>query len=740
LRQTHLPLRVCSYEDRPEAMDSLILMGESLCRSDTAVSLHLTVPDAPASVLAWAERRPEIVLSTKRPDGVNGWDVKPSLLLEELSAGWAGTAGRNEALWLDTDIIVTAPVSSLLDNFPPDSLVVAEEWRKGEVPVSRLWGMPSLRAAPVFNNCFIRVTQAHQPLLERWLQMTRDPRYREAQALPFDQRPLHLSHDGWLLIALLESEEFGHLPVDLIRLGHHIAQCAGSSGYRPHDRLLDLVRGLPPLIHGLGRKPWDPTRERGRTETWLLDLATDVSPYVLAARRVAKDLGMAPQWLEPRTSLGAALRLLTAGHPGMAGLPLAIVHALQVRFARWAAVTVVALLFGIWLAQRPAANRRGDYWMYIGGLSSRQAKGISLYKFHSLTGKAEAAGLASGWLWQSNSDALFSSPARIFAQFRAEWPDTKRMLLGVPNPGFFTFHPNGRYLYTADTNLLGSISAFQIDAVTGKLTMLNTKPSGGAQTSYVTVDSNGRNLLVANYGGTVAVLPIDVNGRLRDATSTIQHVAFAQDPKRKPHPHSITLSPDNRFAIVADTGLDEIMVYRFYPNDGTLTFNDPPFAKLPPGTAPRYLTFHPNGIYAYAIGESGSCITALRWDGRQGAFTVIETISTLPKDFHGDNGAADVLVHPNGRFLYGSNRGHDSIAVYAIDPSTGTLTPVQYAPARGRAPNNFRIDPAGRFLFSSNVASDNVVQFRIDIQTGRLTPVASFRVPAPMGIGFLPAR
>lgn len=306
-------------------MTSLILMGESLCRSDPRVSLHLTVPNAPASVRAWVERRPQVALTTTRPDGVSGWNVKPSLLLQELSAG------RHEALWLDTDIIVTRPVSSLLDEFPADALIVADEWRKGQRSVSRFWGLPSARALPVFNDCIVRATQAHRPLLERWLQMLHDPRYHEAQALPFDQRQIHLSHDGWLLIALLESEEFGQLRFECIRLGRHIAQCAGSSGYRPHHRLLDLFRGLPPLIHGLGRKPWETTDGRGRMRTYLLDLATDVSPYVLAAHSVARDLEMAPKWLESRTSLGAAFRLLTAEHPGMAGLPLAILHAFHMR-------------------------------------------------------------------------------------------------------------------------------------------------------------------------------------------------------------------------------------------------------------------------------------------------------------------------------------------------------------------------------------------------------------------------
>jgi hypothetical protein len=321
-------LRVCSYEDRPEAMDSLILMGESLCRANADVSLHLTVPEAPDSVRAWARRRPEVVLSTTRPEGVSGWDVKPWLLLQELSEG------RPEALWLDDDIIVAGSISRILQEFPHESLIFAEEWTRASIPVSLWWGLPSFRPVKLFNNCFIRATEAHRPLLERCLQMTRDPRYREAQALPFEQRPIQVAHDGWLLIALLESEEFGQVPFDCIRMGRHIAQCAGSSGYRPHDRLLDLFRGLPPLIHGLGRKPWESVRERSRIQRFLLNLATDVSPYVLAARRVARDMGMTPDWLEARTRTGAMLRRLTAGHPGMAGLPLAGIHALHTKINR----------------------------------------------------------------------------------------------------------------------------------------------------------------------------------------------------------------------------------------------------------------------------------------------------------------------------------------------------------------------------------------------------------------------
>lgn len=301
-------------------MDSLILMAESLCRCDSSVSLHLTVPDAPPSVRAWAETRPGVALSTVRPTGVTGWDVKPWLLLQQLNEG------EQEALWLDSDIVVTRPVSSLVGEFSRDSFLVAEEWGRWSVPVSQLWGLQSARPMRVFNNCFVRATRTHRPLLERWLQMIRDPRYREAQRLPFEQRPIHLLHDGWPLIALLESREFGDTPCELIRRGRHIAQCAGSSGYRVHDRLLDLLRGLPALIHGLGRKPWESTRASSRIQRYMLDVATDVSPYVLASQRAARGLHIAPPWLQSRTSLGAALRALTAGHPGMAGLPMALIH------------------------------------------------------------------------------------------------------------------------------------------------------------------------------------------------------------------------------------------------------------------------------------------------------------------------------------------------------------------------------------------------------------------------------
>jgi hypothetical protein len=302
-------------------MDSLILMGESLCRVDRAASLHLTVPEAPVSVRAWAERRPEVTLSIKRPVGVSGWDVKPWLLLQELDAG------RPEVVWLDADMIITRPIAALLGEFPQDALLVAEEWDRHEaIPVSHFWSWPARRPVQPVNSCFVRAKPAHRPLLERWLQMTHDPRYREAQARPFECRPWHLASDQVLLTALLSSDEFGWVPLAYLRLGRHIAQCAGSSGYRPFHRLLDLVRGLPPLIHCIGRKPWISANDSSSVQRFLFHLACDVSPYVLASRRVARHLDATPEWVGPRTLLGALLRGLTGCHPGMAGLPLAILH------------------------------------------------------------------------------------------------------------------------------------------------------------------------------------------------------------------------------------------------------------------------------------------------------------------------------------------------------------------------------------------------------------------------------
>jgi hypothetical protein len=306
-------------------MDSLILMGESLCSVDQSVSLHLTVPDAPAKVREWAASRPEVELSTETLPGLSGWNIKPSLLLKELDAGWEAP------LWLDSDMIVSQPISKVVQRYSRRALVLAEEWTDAPpLAIAEGWGLKSKRPISVVNNCFVRVTQAHRPMMERWREMLHDARYRAAQATPYGQRPKHFLHDGWPLIALLECEEFADVEYDFIRRNGEIAQCAGSSGYRPTQRIMDVFRGLPALIHGLGRKPWEEATGSGGRRL-LLGVATDVSPYVLASRRVAKKLKMRPDWMEARTLPGKVLRGLTGGHPGLAGLPLAILHSMELR-------------------------------------------------------------------------------------------------------------------------------------------------------------------------------------------------------------------------------------------------------------------------------------------------------------------------------------------------------------------------------------------------------------------------
>jgi 6-phosphogluconolactonase len=249
-------------------------------------------------------------------------------------------------------------------------------------------------------------------------------------------------------------------------------------------------------------------------------------------------------------------------------------------------------------------------------------------------------------------------------------------------------------------------------------------------------------VLVVNYGtGSVAVLAIRDDGSLGDSTAFVQHSGSSVNPKRQqgPHAHSVNLSPDNRFAIVADLGLDQVLVYRFDASSGSLQPNDPPFARVAPGAGPRHFTFHPSGRFAYVINELASTVTAFNWDARRGVLSEIQTISTLPKDFSGENYTAEVVVHPNGRFLYGSNRGHDSIAVFSIDRQ-GKLTFIETTPTQGSFPRNFALDPTGRWLFAANQRSDNVVLFRVDPKTGRLSPAnRTIRVGSPVCVRFLAA-
>jgi 6-phosphogluconolactonase len=362
-------------------------------------------------------------------------------------------------------------------------------------------------------------------------------------------------------------------------------------------------------------------------------------------------------------------------------------------------------------AQEPGA--KGSYLVYVGTYTGPASKGIYAYRFDATTGQATSLGLVAE----------------------------------TANPSFLAVHPSLRFLYTVNEvsdyqgQKSGGVSAFAIDRKTGKLAFLNQVSSRGAGPCYVTLDKTGKYVLVANYDtGSVAAFPVLKDGRLGEASAVIQHTGHGADPQRQegPHAHQIELSGDNRFAIVSDLGLDELLVYHFDAAKGTLAPNRPPFAKVDPGAGPRHFAFHPSGKFAYVINELQSAVTGFSYDRASGVLRPLQTISTLPKDFKSNNDTAEIEVHPAGRFLYGSNRGHDSIAIFTINPTTGTLTAVENVSTQGKTPRNFAIDPTGRYLFAANQASNNIVVFRVDPQTGHLTPTGQvLETPSPVCVKFV---
>lgn len=319
----------------------------------------------------------------------------------------------------------------------------------------------------------------------------------------------------------------------------------------------------------------------------------------------------------------------------------------------------------------------------------------------------------------------------------------------TPSPSYLAVHPNNRFLYAANEVRTfqgkdsGSVTAFAVDRSTGKLSALNQEASAGSGPAHLVVDKSGRNVLVANYGGgSVAVLPVGPDGILKIASAFVQHTGSSVDPRRQkePHAHSINVDPANRFAYAADLGLDRVLIYRFDPAQGSLVANEPPFAAVRPGAGPRHFAFHPQGRFAYVINEMALTITAFTHDASRGALEELQTVSTLPPDHAAQAGysTADVQVHPSGRFLYGSNRGHDSIVVFAIDQKTGRLAHVENESTQGSTPRAFGIDPSGRYLLAANQRSDSVVVFRIDQQTGSLTPAGhTIRVGSPVCVKFV---
>ncbi len=318
-------------------------------------------------------------------------------------------------------------------------------------------------------------------------------------------------------------------------------------------------------------------------------------------------------------------------------------------------------------------------------------------------------------------------------------------LAGQKNPSFLAIHPNKKFLYAVNEignyngEKAGGVSAYAIDSESGALTFLNQQSSKGGAPCHLSVDATGRNVLVANYtGGSVASLPIARNGRLRKANAFVQHTGSSVLVPRQsaPYGHSINVSPGNKFAVAADLGLDKVLVYRFDAKKGALT--PAGFAKVAPGAGPRHFAFHPNGKYGYVINEITLTVTAFGWDEGQGRLNELQTITTLPEKRAKGMSTAEVQVHPSGKFLYGSNRGHNTIAVFAIDPMTGELKAVQHQSTLGKTPRNFGLDPTGQFLIVANQSSGDIFTFRINQATGKLTPTGhKIEIPMPVCVKFL---
>jgi 6-phosphogluconolactonase len=330
---------------------------------------------------------------------------------------------------------------------------------------------------------------------------------------------------------------------------------------------------------------------------------------------------------------------------------------------------------------------------------------------------------------------------------RAGTLSSPRVVAAAVDPSFLAIDPSRKFLYAVNElsefrgRRGGGVSAFSIDPASGTLSPLNQQSSVGEGPCHLVVDRQGKNVLVANYGsGSVACLPIEADGRVQRSSSFIQHRGSGATRRQtSPHAHSINLDAAGRFAVVADLGLDKVLIYAFDAAQGKLAPNEPAFAKIAPGSGPRHFAFHPDGRFGYVISELANTVTAFAYDADKGALTEIQTISTLPADFQGQSYTAEVQVHPSGKFLYGSNRRHDSIAIFTIDPSTGKLTVVGFEPTQGKNPRNFAIDPTGQYLLAENQDSDTIVVFRIDPKTGALRPTGqTVKLPKPVCIKMIP--
>jgi len=355
--------------------------------------------------------------------------------------------------------------------------------------------------------------------------------------------------------------------------------------------------------------------------------------------------------------------------------------------------------------------------VYVGTYTGEKSKGIYLFRLQSDNPQSATlvpVGLAA------------ETPSPSFLEIDSR----RRLLFAVNEVGQFEGKPTG------------AVTAFSIDRDTGKLTQLNQQSSMGAGPCHLVLDRQRRHLLIANYSsGSVCVLPVGTDGRLGAASDVVQHSGSSVNPDRQkgPHAHCVTMDPGNRFALVCDLGLDKVMVYRFDASRGKLTPHDPPFAAIKPGSGPRHMVFRPDGRFAYVVNEMSSTVAVFEYTPGSGVLKEIQTVSTLPAYFTGDNTTAEIDVHPSGKWLYASNRGHNTIVLFNIDRAKGTLTYVEEQVTRGSTPRHFGIDPSGRHFAVGNQNSDTILMAQIDGGTGRLKPSSALAsAPTPVCMKFLP--
>jgi 6-phosphogluconolactonase len=372
--------------------------------------------------------------------------------------------------------------------------------------------------------------------------------------------------------------------------------------------------------------------------------------------------------------------------------------------------TTVAMILAVGVIGQ--AFRQAVGMVFVGTYTNETIKGIYAFRFDEQSGALSPAGLAAE----------------------------------TPSPSFLTASASGRVVFAVNEigtfkgEKSGSVTSFAVDPATSKLTEISVQASGGAAPCHLMLDRTGRYLAVANYtGGNFALLPVDATGKLGPAKVVVAGQGSGPNRQRQegPHGHSVVFDAQNNFLIGSDLGIDRLLVYRFSAASGALVAHDPASASLPPGAGPRHFAFHPDGRFAFSINELASTITSFSWDAQSGRLGPVGSVSTLPADFHGVSTTAEIAVHPNGRFVYGSNRGHDSIAVFAINPD-GTLRLVEHESTRGQTPRNFAIHPSGRWLIAANQKSDTLAVFSIDDKTGALTPAGPLAsVGSPVSVLFV---